>query len=515
MKKHKQIISLAVLFLWFWFLSASASGIQIKTTSPYPDVGNTASWHKEDLFTIYSSGFIVEQSGDKSSFTLKVRSWFTLPTFLYSDQYGDFQVPSNSFSMNFTETTPAHGNCDPWETVSYYMSWNSMLDSEFWWDLLIQASGSYYCPASQKFWFTAFGSKLRTIRVEWKAWDGDMLTWNTSKIQVSGATSTLQTDATESKFTSWDEAVRQQSNFVKVDAKMDANLLSLNATINRNIINMTKGRTAENKKSPPIWLSTKTSFNNEFLYYDYTWEEWSLSNGANKGQILTLWSLSLTWSKMSVIGENTLIVQWGNLFIRNDIHNTNDTSSVLTIIVKRDTKNKWNWWNVYIHPNVTNIDAIIVADGSILSYNGFSVLSSDIATNVVDLRRQLLIYGAVNTKNTLSDTAAAPFWSDEPWMGNPAKYNLWNLRAFQPVRSEQITTWSSWCTSPSTSQIVALWESTNNITQYAFAGKKQCFHNGTSLSVWTWNLRTTPKLAWVVVEYNPILQTKPPRILQN
>jgi hypothetical protein len=228
---------------------------------------------------------------------------------------------------------------------------------------------------------------------------------------------------------------------------------------------------------------------------------------------LTLWTPNITTNKMSVTWENTLIVQWWNLYITNDIYNTNK-NSILTIIVKRDEWNRRkNGWNVYIHPNVTNIDAVIIAEWSILNFNISSspqVLTKSNASS--SLRKQLLIYWAINTKNTLWDSTNSSIGTDHyenglTWSGEI--YSLWNLRAFQPMWNSAISSWNcnyviNW------SNVTAM--NTNSTAEtYAFAWKRQCFRDWTAL----WTLRTTEKLAPIVIEYNPLLQSNPPRILQN
>jgi hypothetical protein len=267
---------------------------------------------------------------------------------------------------------------------------------------------------------------------------------------------------------------------------------------------MTKGKTPEK-----VSTSLTPIFNNSFYFYDYRWTNTVTSHQGNQWKILTLWTANLLTNKMSVTWENTLIVQWWNLYITNDIYNTTK-DSILTIIVKRDEWDKRkNGWNVYIHPNVTNIDAVIIADGSILNYNWSTVLTKSNASS--SLRKQLLIYWAINTKNTLWDSSTSSIWMDHYENGNTGSgeiYSLWNLRTFQPMWNSAIPNWSN-CYS--FIKNVTAMNTNTTAEQYAFAWKRQCFKDDTAL----WSLRTTTKLAPIVIEYNPLLQSKPPRILQN
>jgi hypothetical protein len=307
-------------------LSASASGIQLKTEVKYMDNYNTT-WHVADGFVI-SSGWFYANMMDQTSWAYTSGQRFTWQwswIFLKSDQYGEF---NSNWWIVFSVKTPSIPACGG---ITYWLSGNLLLTSPEWGNLTINSATSYFCPNDQTFLLDASGTSLGTIRVEWGGgWE--LFVFDNARIQISGATSTTETSAANSEYTSLSWAVQQQGNFVKVDAKMDANLLSLNATINRNIINMTKGRT------PSSWNSLSSLGVDSFNYYKYD-TAWTVSNSVNYGQILTLWTPSAV---TSVTGENTLVVQSWNLYIRNDISNANE-NSVLTIIVKRDSTHKNRW----------------------------------------------------------------------------------------------------------------------------------------------------------------------------
>lgn len=67
-------------------------------------------------------------------------------------------------------------------------------------------------------------------------------------------------------------------------------------------------------------------------------------------------------------GQKTLIVVGGNVYIKGNIRNTDNTSSdLLGIVVLADTAG--NGGNIYIDPVVTDIHATLYAEKSLLSYN--------------------------------------------------------------------------------------------------------------------------------------------------
>lgn len=418
------------------------------------------------------------------------------------------------------------------ETVSYYFSGTTLLTSPYWGNVNIVPEWSYYCPASQRFSFTLSGTTIWQVTItkttssttEMFVFDDTniMIAWAVNTpTQISTTTPTVeiaaQSEASTSSYTSIatddSEAASQafDNNFVQVQSSFEGTLLELNTTIDRNIISMTKGKTWS-------WNTTlNPNFNNSFYFYDYRNipQASTPSHENNRWNILILGSVAIpsdASAKMRVTWENTLIVLWWNLYITNDIYN-NDKDSILTIVVRRDENNRRNGWNIYIHPNVTNIDAVLVADGSILNYNWTNIVHKDTSPNI--LKRQLYIYWAVNTKNTISPTTHAWFGTDSYEITSTnnlwQRYALGNLRTFQPMWNNPVNTWP--CSYDNiTGKVTAMWTTNTQALDYAFAGKKTCFMEE---FVWITWLRTTPKLSPVVIWYNPLLQTKPPRILEN
>jgi len=80
---------------------------------------------------------------------------------------------------------------------------------------------------------------------------------------------------------------------------------------------------------------------------------------------LDLWSIlptKLEWKK-------TIVVEGWNLYIKSNILKTRDSDTLWIIVLKDDT---WSWGNIYINPEVTNIDALVnqlYIRGSVFSNN--------------------------------------------------------------------------------------------------------------------------------------------------
>ena len=129
----------------------------------------------------------------------------------------------------------------------------------------------------------------------------------------------------------------------------------------------------------------------KYIYFD-------LSNDTDK--IINLNVSNLEESK-------TIIIKWWNLYL------TCDTSPVKCwtswdnlpgIIVLKDEN--WNWWKLYIDPEISKIDAIIYLDKSILSYNdpnnwGFWEISPNNWGTSNVLNKQLYIHGSLFSENTI------------------------------------------------------------------------------------------------------------------
>lgn len=488
------IFLLTSMFLWAAWLHFSWTGWD-KVTANVMDVVNvnTNTW---TLLVLETDQISSAYAGWERLFL--TGAWIMLT----SEQYGDFS--HNGWLKLYASWSLAA--CG-W--ISYAFWWNTSLVSQYWWTVNITTW--YYCPQNQQFRFELTWNTLWTIYAEnTTSVANELFVFNSRKVMISWATNSKDIVSTTSEYTSPDASIEQQNNFVKVNASYEGSMLEINTTINKNLLAMTKGKLAEKTLT-----SLSPTFNNSFYFYDYRGtQNVTSSHQSNQWKILTLWTPNINTNKMPVTWENTLIVQWWNLYITNDIYNT-DKNSILTIIVKRDEWNRRkNGWNVYIHPNVTNIDAVIIAEWSILNFNISSspqVLTKSNASS--SLRKQLLIYWAINTKNTLWDAVNSSIGTDHyenglTWSGEI--YSLGNLRTFQPMWNTGIL-WTNNCSITMNWSNVTAMNTNTTAEQYAFAWKRQCFRDDS----WNYGLRTTEKLAPIVIEYNPLLQSKPPRILQN
>lgn len=431
--------------------------------------------------------------------------------FVVSDQYGDLYI---SWAILARKDNILNWSHCSWESVSYTLKWE--LYSYFWWDFPIKSTDSYYCPESKKLKIVLDWITTKKLTLNW-LWNSNTLTWiidarwnkkeiatselfSSNKISINWVVSLKTTSWAVNELwnLAWDSSINNK--FVVIESKVEWKMAKFNQVINKNIVKLTK------------WISViknnmqLNSISDNIYYYNFEWEN-ALDINNNKWKILPLWS----WvsAPIEIDWEKTLILKWWNLYIKSNIYNKNDKNSILTIIVKRDKTNRRNWWNIYIDPNVTNIDAILIADWSILSYDWSSILNSSVQSDVNKLRKQLLIYGSLSTKNTIWDNTAI-YWTDDYiknwWTSSPSKlYNLQNLRTFQIMQSENDSSWD--CSDGF--KFVAKYSDTV-AEEYAFAWRKKCYYS----DEWDWMLRTTEKVASIVLEKNQYINIINPKILR-
>jgi hypothetical protein len=431
---------------------------------------------------------------------------------LQSDKFGDFYLKDGSLLLKNDITLKNKCN----NQVAYWYSWTVYSPS---FGPLIIENWSYYCPLTGSSSLSLYSALLWDITIDWidtfnyitvENTRGELvnilenLVFDDKKISINWShniENTTQLSSDYSKDTS-----------VNVDSEIEWTMAKINRNINKNLYKYTRWLTPITTNINDLTWFGDTSLVNRIHYYDFEWQEETVaSNKDNKWKILKLWTWwSWIWyNNISVRWQKLLYIKWWNLYIDTDIRNASNLSE-LVIIVKRDTTNRKNWWNVYINPEVTNIDAVIIADWSIISYDWNNILNSQ--DN--DLRKQLLIYGSISTKNTFWEDKAV-YWTDDyisNWweeVSNMKTYNLANLRWFQVMLNDDVLTWD--CAYNWTSRILSRADSWTWVLEYAFAWKKKCFFSDNTNN----NLRATDKLTPLVIEYNPNIQTNKHFILKD
>jgi len=435
------------------------------------------------------------------------------------------------YFWTWTSTTPIKFNifpgsnlCWAWNTV-FKITWTvkpanlAWADMSFTWD-------SYYCPWTNSWSWTLYSDLLGYKQIwktntlvnpaGWAWWTWIWAIFNNDSLVVQW----IVWKWVNNSFNIWNTVnTANQNTQQSVSVDVWVNKGGLDLLVNKNISLLTK--TLPLDITNPINSLT----NKNIYYYNFEWQHWYISNENNSWVILKIWNTNYTDANRAnyqvwVQWYKTIIVKWWNIYINADIYNQNDSSSLLVLVAKRDPTNRANGWNIYINPHVTNIDAVMIADWSIINYDDTKL--PPVITNSWSLMKQLFIYGSLYTKNIIGQSALTynPYWSDwyiKYWKTSKSwinKYDLTKLRHFSLVLSP--STWN--CNSNFNylvprQNLVSTWA-----IMYAWAWKRKCFNEPLRNPPYSVNpvvnhLRWTNKFNSVIIKYNPAVKTNPPKIL--
>ncbi len=148
---------------------------------------------------------------------------------------------------------------------------------------------------------------------------------------------------------------------------------------------------------------------------------WNNTDGVliSGGQVLYFWDLSNDYVEVgnplsqNVAGNKTLVTQWWDIYITSDMVYNNPNSDILWIISLEDANG--NGGNIYIHPDVTDISAVLYADRAVMtaidSDNSGSISGTEVfdgTSDPADFSDQLYIYGSVFSENTIGGARSIP-----------------------------------------------------------------------------------------------------------
>lgn len=181
------------------------------------------------------------------------------------------------------------------------------------------------------------------------------------------------------------------------------------------------GTYKNNNPSPYILTNINTpnnnirELNNVIVFWD---EDWA------KNEIFTIWN----WSEITITKNKTIVAIWWNIYINSNITWT----WMLWIIALKDKE--WKWWNIYINPSVTQINWILFAEKSVISYDWTKEL--DWSTETYVLRNQLYIHWTLFSENTIwgsrEDIPRCPIYvnTNDCSLEEAQKYDLNYLRRY-------------------------------------------------------------------------------------
>lgn len=161
---------------------------------------------------------------------------------------------------------------------------------------------------------------------------------------------------------------------------------------------------------------------------------------------------------------DTIIVDWADVIISSDI--TKESWKVKTIIALKD--DSWNGWNIWIKNNVQKVNATLVADNSVLSWDSTSYYNDS-----WNAKNQLFIKGSVLSYNTIG-------WSSKAIPSCPYYVSSCNFDIAKRYDFNNFRTYINW----------VRWNSVNGISWPGYDN------------------------APLIIEYDSDIQLNPPKILQ-
>jgi hypothetical protein len=420
-----------------------------------------------------------------------------------SDLFWNFNI-SDKISLSFKSQKPDKSKCWNVESLELYkISWRIL--SQFWWEMNINESSSYFC--SNKYLYIKLESDSIWLK---EIWNNGVIQWNLvddfwkQEISISGV-SKIKWNTDIWILNRWDWKIG--SIWVSVSKKTIAN-----KNINKNVSKLFNSYKQSSKIKNETFLNSFSNLEIENYYlYDYINSNQNVNfegswDYKNKWKILQIWN---NWNgKIAIAWKQTVIVKSWSIYINSNLYNTNDKNSLLILVAKRWKEGKG--WNIYINPNVTNIDAILIADWSLISLLWNDIQEVNNSNQKNNLRKQLLIYGSVFSSNSIW-TDEIPYWADyyEDTKYSDNKmvwniYDLWNLRTFN------LNYWKSWTSCVDESKLAPInWEW--SYKKYAWAWRKECYNS----DVWDSELRKSDKRNPLIIEYNNRIQLINPFILKS
>jgi hypothetical protein len=125
---------------------------------------------------------------------------------------------------------------------------------------------------------------------------------------------------------------------------------------------------------------------------------WTIVNGVK----YITWDYTLTTSDITDSEIETIVVDGGNLTIKDNIAKKPKTFWLVVLLHKDKTKSVLESGNILISKNVTSINGLLYADGALFSTDeSGDIFDKDVATRNTALNQQLIINGSIITTNSI------------------------------------------------------------------------------------------------------------------
>jgi len=412
------------LFLTVWF-SFSAYWVYTLIDNITWSQESTTQWSvNQNIKTINTGDLSFMNQWNDTQMIWNFFSWY-----YYDEAYGVFET--DAVSGQEVRVASASWNCSD-GTARYELEWYAYSENfgAVWFSNTLDGANIYICinddTDSPSYGESYFDGYAYSDLIWLQSFDGIEFEWYTDIEDVEE-----DEDGVLGRFVKVDGIVSSTQNSLGSEFNQEIKILwdisksALRESINKNVYSLVKNTDPQNGNFPYrwewIWNSQWSSWdgklleNGKVLFFSGMQE-----NPENQRNVEISWEQN---------GIKTLIVEWGNIYITENI--TGD--GVLWLIALR----KWNsGWNIYVHPDVTDIHALMYAERSVISYSWWVELWWEVSDNA--LANQLYIKWSLFSENTLWWWVApyeCPFFIDSgSCVENTAKkYDLNYLRRYKLV----------------------------------------------------------------------------------
>lgn len=138
----------------------------------------------------------------------------------------------------------------------------------------------------------------------------------------------------------------------------------------------------------------------------------------------------------------TVIIKDGNLIINQNLNPQNKKFGIIVLRDWYDTSKDYNnKWNIYVAPNVKEINAILYADGWMISVDSaFKPYTTDTTSRTNALNKQLTLNWTLFTRNTIGWAIFAGWDYMLPWQKSTESFDNAMIYDLNYLRR-----WNSWC----------------------------------------------------------------------
>lgn len=200
----------------------------------------------------------------------------------------------------------------------------------------------------------------------------------------------------------------------------------------------------------------RAEFRKDIRKQAYDIVKWLSHNQTIGGVRYVEWNIDISWS---INGYETLIVKNGNVSITGNLNTDNKNFWIIVLKDNYNVESDFNKsWNIYVYPNVTEINGLFYADWWLISSssNGTTYVSDWISRNA-ELNKQLIMNGSLFTRNTVWGAIEKINWYTLPGWSLTHNFDLAMIYDLNYLRRGNV-----WCDINWNNSCNDIWEEIQN-----------------------------------------------------